>query len=106
MIRMNWNRDTDDYGFFRFSLQFTGTTDSLMLQSGMMNVSAAIHPASGTARIEFTLSSPAEVQAGTARWVAWPMGDVARAAADAMISCATALRGVASATAVMEVCAK
>lgn len=106
MIRMNWNRDTDDYGYFRFSLQFTGTTDSLMLQSGMMNVSAAIHPASGTARIEFTLSSPAEVQAGTARWVAWPLGDVSRASADAMISCATALRGVATTTAVMEVCAK
>lgn len=106
MIPMNWNRDPADYGFFRASLQFTGTTDSIMLQSAMTEISAAVHPASGTARVEFTLSSAAEVAAGTARWIVWPLGDVSKASADALISCATAIRGVATATAVIEVCAK
>lgn len=107
MIRIDYSKDPADFGFFRYSAVFTGTTDFLMLQSGMSSVSAAVHPATGTARVEFTLSMPVDVQAGTAKWVAWPMGDVTKSSADAMISCATAIRAVASAAgAVFEVCAK
>lgn len=107
MVTLTWSKDSADYGFYRYSVTFTGTTDFVMLQSNMGSVSAAVHPASGTARVEFTLSSPADVQAGIAKWVVWPMGDVSKSSADGMISCATAIRAVASASnAVFEVCAK
>lgn len=94
-----------DRGFWRAEIQFTGTTRPFRVPVGPAFISAAIHPASGAARVEFTLSSPAAVESGTARWIAWPMGDVSQGKADALISAVTAIRGVASANAVLEICA-
>lgn len=95
-----------DKGFWRSEIQFTGTTRPFRVPVGPAFISAAIHPSSGTARVEFTLSSPASVESGTARWIAWPFGDVSQSKADALISAVTAIRGVASANAVLEVCAR
>jgi hypothetical protein len=44
------------------------------------------------------------VNAGTARWLVWPLGELTAANADTLMSAATALRGVAtSQAATMEI---
>lgn len=105
MITAEWSRAADDYGFYRLEVPFSGTSDPIKIMASMSQISVALHPSGGTARIEFTLSTPARVAAGTARWIAWPLGDLAAAGADALLSCVTAIRGVASTSAIMEVCA-
>lgn len=45
-----------------------------------------------TARIEYTLSTIAEVEAGTAVWQAWAKGDITATATDALLGRVTALR--------------
>lgn len=69
-------------------------------------VSAAIHPASGTAKVQFSLSSAAEIEAGRGNWIDWTKGSVSASTADAMIGSVIAIRGVATATATLEVCAQ
>ena len=48
----------------------------------------------GSARIEFTLSTRAEVEAATAIWIAWPDGAVTTATARVITGPVTALRCV------------
>lgn len=107
VIRPDWSRQTDDWGFFRYTANVTSTSDPIVFMSGMTMLSAAVHPAvAQTARIEFTLSPLAAVEGGTARWIPWEQGDVSTSKADALMSCVTALRGVASGgTAVLEIVA-
>jgi len=94
-----------DRGFIRHEIVFAGTSDPIRISAGPASISAAIHPASGTARVEFTLSHPGLVAAGTARWISWPKGDVSISTADSLISSVTAIRGVCTTTAVIEMCA-
>lgn len=94
-------------GFYGISLPFTGTSDPVYFQSGFNSISVAISPAVGqTARVEYTLSLPNEVMAGTAVWLTWPLGNVSAPADDAMLTKAYAVRGVSSGgTAKLEVLA-
>lgn len=105
MIEITWSRQPDDMGYYTLSLDFSATTDWIMLPSSITQLSVAVHPAVGqTARIEYTLSSMALCRAGTAKWIAWDLGDVSVSSADELMSCATAIRGVRSAgTATLEV---
>jgi hypothetical protein len=95
-------------GYYGMSLPFTGTSEPIMIKSGMTSVSVAIHPAVGqTARVEFTLSCQDAIDAGTAKWMSWPQGNVSVSANDAMRTNAYAVRGVSSGgTATLEVLAK
>lgn len=45
-----------------------------------------------SARVEFSLSDPASVAAGTASWHNWPSGDVTTVTTDSVTSNVTALR--------------
>lgn len=106
LIEVRQTLEGMDRGFFRTEVQFTTTSQPVRIPVGPEFISAAIHPASGTARVEFTLSSPEVIEAGNARWIAWPLGDVSSGRADALISAVTAVRGVASGSAVLEICAR
>lgn len=50
----------------------------------------------GTARIEFSLSTPEEVEAGSATWLPWPDGDVSAGTVRTVAGPVTALRCVAT----------
>ena len=49
---------------------------------------------SGTAKIQYTTSSRAAVEASTAVWQDWPLGGVTSTTSDSLVSPVTALRGV------------
>lgn len=97
-----------DTGRYWLELDVTGTSDAIYVPPGMMSVSVAIHPAIGqTARVEYTLSSSARINAGTARWIAWGLGNIAAADADSLLTTASAIRGVSSGgTATLELVAR
>ena len=52
--------------------------------------------AGGTARVEYSLSTVAEVKAGTAKWRPWPYGDVSSDTDDVLDGPVTALRMTAA----------
>lgn len=106
MIKPDRSTDVRDYGFFRVSQLFTGTSETIYMMHDKPCVSAAIHPASGTAKIQFSLSSAAEIEAGRGNWIDWTKGSVSVPAADALLGAVIAIRGVATASATIEVCAQ
>lgn len=72
MITLSYEFHNAQSGFQWASVAFSGTSDWIAIPSCMTAVSIAIHPAAGqTARAEYTLSSPAQIEAGTAKWMAW-----------------------------------
>lgn len=95
-------------GLYWLKQSIVGTSDWIQLPPGMQVVSVAIHPALGqTARVEFSLSSWDDLAAGTARWIAWDLGNVSASAADGIMSLASALRAVSSGgTATLELVAR
>lgn len=106
MIKPERSTDTMDYKFFRSASTFTGTSETIYMPCGAPTASAAIHPASGTAKVQFSLSSAAEIEAGRGRWIDWSKGSVSVPTADALFGSVIAIRGVATATATLEVCAQ
>ncbi len=84
-------------GNYGISVVFTGTSDWIMLPSNMDFVSVAIHPAPGeAARVEFTLAGATAINGGTAVWMTWPTGNANTSANDALLTHASAIRGVTS----------
>ena len=106
MLELIESLEGSDKGFARISVSFAGTSEPIHVTSQFAYISAAIHPASGTARIEFTLSALASVVDNTAKWIPWNIGDVSSSEADSFVSVVTAVRGIASTTAVLEICAR
>lgn len=106
MIKPDRSTDIRDYGFFRMSVAFTGTSETVYMMHDKPFASAAVHPASGTAKVQFSLSSAAEIEAGRGLWIDWPKGSVSVGTADSLVSAVIAVRGVATATATLEVCAQ
>jgi len=56
-------------------------------------VTCTVDP-SGTAKMQYTTSPLADVEADTAVWQNWPIGDVTVITSDSLVSPVTALRGV------------
>ncbi len=84
------------------------TTDPVAMTPGVERLpSVSLYPgAGGSALVEYTTSPRAEVEAGTARWIAWPHGDVDTDTSDVLLGPVTALRCTATtADAVWEVLA-
>lgn len=108
MITLTYPFRSPQSGLQWASLAFSGTSDWFAVPSCTPAISVAIHPAAGqTARAEYTLSSPAEIEAGTAKWIPWPLGDVSASSSDALLTMCVAIRGVASGgTAAIEVLAR
>lgn len=108
MLTLTYPFQTPQSGMQWASVAFAGTSDWIAVPSCTMSISVAMHPAAGqTARAEYTLSAPAQIEAGMAKWIPWPLGDVAASASDALLTMCIGIRGVASGgTATIEVLAR
>lgn len=94
MIKLDRSADMADFGFYRAKTTFSGTSDQIYMQSGNPTISAAIHPVGGTAKIQYTLSSSVDIEAGNGRWIDWDKGATSSPAADSLIGSVVAVRGV------------
>lgn len=74
------------------------TGEWLLLPAGIGEILASVVPASGTARVEYTQASAAEVEAGTATGKPWDDADVSAYTAALMSNTVTAIRCVATAS--------
>ena len=99
-----WSSVTSDYGYWRQEVTFTSTSEAIYIPSGAVNLSVAIHPAGGaSSRIEYTLSTKDKIASNTAKWLVWPLGNNTDSRADKLLSSVTAIRGVSSGSATVEV---
>lgn len=94
MIKLTRSTDMTDFGFYQAKVTFTTTSDWIYMQSGNPTISAAIHPTGGTAKVQYTLSSSADIEAGNGRWIDWDKGANSVATADSLIGSVVAVRGV------------
>lgn len=109
MIRLKFNGN-GNYGVYsaEVSVDDGETSDFVKLEYNTAT-SVAVHPSGGNglAKCQYTLSDFDLVQAGSARWLDWPLGNVRSSDADFIIGAATAVRLVSTRNAaVMEVLAK
>lgn len=92
-------------GYRHISVSFSGTSDWVAIPSNVSIVSVALHPdVAQTAKVQYTLSSPADVVTGSAHWIDWPAGSVIASTSDGMRSMCIGVRAVGDG--VMEVLAK
>lgn len=80
------------------------TSGPLLIPVDAETVAVAVTPGT-SARVEYSLSSYADIEADTATWHAWPHGDTANAIADAVDARVTALRLVSTGASDWEVTA-
>ena len=80
------------------------TSDPMLIPVDAKTVAVAVTPGT-SARVEYSLSSYADIEADTAKWHAWPHGDIADALSDAVDSRVTALRLVSTGASTWEVTA-
>jgi len=81
------------FGYHKETVPATSTSAAVKIAAGAKRVSVGVTPA-GTARVEFTLSTYAEIDGATARWFSWVDGDVTVATADTLDGPVTAVRCV------------
>lgn len=90
---------------FRFDDVVTGTGDWLLLPAGIGDLLVSVDPSSGTARVEYTQDSLADVEAGNAVGKPWDSLDVDEYTDSVMHNSVTAIRAVASVEATFKVTA-
>lgn len=109
MITLEFNSN-GNYGVYSAEVSVAdGETSDFVKLEYNTATSVAVHPSGtdGRARCEYTLSGFDLVQAGNARWLNWPLGNIRNSDADFIIGAATAVRLVSVRnSAVMEVLAK
>lgn len=106
MITLEW-QEQDGYGFYKTKVDVAaGATSDYIKLNFNTETSVAVYP-TNRARCEFSVSPLADVEAGTATWIAWPLGNVRTESADTIIGVASAIRLVSDAgSATMEVLAR
>lgn len=105
-VQVDLIESPDDFAFYRAKVTFSGTSDYILMRSSMTRISVGIYPASTVqSRVQYTLSTPAEIVAVTAVWLDWPIGQSNKSQSDVLIGPVTAVRGVTAGTATLEVCA-
>jgi len=81
---------------YRYAAQVAGTGDWILLPPGLGDVIVSVDPGPGTARVEYTLASVADVESGMATARNWQEGDVS-GYTDSILKCAfTAVRCVST----------
>lgn len=105
MIEMEW-QGNEEYGIWRAYVQTGGTSDAVYIPYNVDKTTVSLYP-SNRARVEYTVASPSEIEAGTAEWIVWPLKTVRKNSADGILSVVTAVRAVSiQGTVEMEVVAK
>lgn len=74
---------------------FSGTSAPLYIPNTGLDAGVYVDPQT-TAHVEYTLSSQAKIEANTATWVVWPLGNVSQPTDDAVSTTVTALRLVST----------
>lgn len=106
MIKVDWNRDVQDFGFWRHTEQFNGESGVIAIPSSVSKASVAVHPEEGvTATVWYTLSSPSDIAGLTAKWISWNLGAVTEASADSLLSSITAIKATSDGVCHIELCA-
>lgn len=101
-------KDASGLNHHRETVGSGATSDPVIIHGDAERVSVAAFPGGGgTVTIQFTLSPPALVEAGTASWVAWSKGAVSSADADTLAGPVTAVRAsAATAAGVFEIASR
>lgn len=91
MIKLQWSDQT--YGFWRADVTVTSgqTSDWVMVNYNNSRTTVAVYP-SGRAKAQYTVASEAEINAGTATWIDWPLGAANTARTDTLLGVATGIR--------------
>ena len=107
MIELVWQDETNEYGYYRASTSVAdGETSDYIKANYNTQPTVAVYPA-GKCYVEYTLSSPSEIDAGNAEWINWPIGNTKKNAADTVIGVISAVRLVSvNGAATMEVLSK
>lgn len=84
-----------DVRWFHSETVADGTGEPLIIPSLGRDASVLVSPGT-SARVEFSLSSYADIEADTATWHAWPHGDVSAAVSDVVDGSVSALRLVST----------
>src|SRR5690554_1747154 len=104
-MRSETLRHRTDVRWFHSETVTDATSDPLVLPSlERDNVAVAVTPGT-SARVEYSLSSYADIEADTATWHAWDDGDVTSATTSAIDARVTALRLVSTGASDWEVTA-
>jgi hypothetical protein len=93
MIKLEKQRDPDQYGSYRIKVTTTSTSEAVLLRPHVEVTSVGLY-ATSDAYVEYTLSSLDSVEAETAEWIVWPLGVVSVNSTDSIVSKVTAIRAV------------
>ena len=107
MIELVWQDETEEYGYYRASVTVaSGDASDYVKTNYNTQPTVAVYP-SGRCYVEYTLSTPAVIDAGNAEWIKWPIGNTRRNAADTVVGVVSAVRLVSiTGAATMEVLSK
>ncbi len=91
MISLEWSDST--YGFWRASVTVAAgaTSDWVMVNYNNSRTTVAVYPTT-RAKAQYTVDSPAKINAGTAVWIDWPVGAITSARTDTLMGVATGIR--------------
>jgi hypothetical protein len=93
-----------DVRWFHAETVTDATSEPLIIPSLGRDVAVAVTPGTD-ALVQFSLSSYADLEAGTAEWFDWPEGEVAEPTADGIAGSVSALRLVSTGASTWEVTA-
>lgn len=93
MIKLQWQDNTNGYGFWRAWINVSngGISDYILLNYNTSRTTVAVYP-STRAKAQYTISSTAMIDAGTAKWIDWPIGATTADKTDTLLGIATAIR--------------
>lgn len=88
----------DDMGMDMHKEALTGavTSDPVLVGGRFRRVSVGVGALAVGATIQYTLDSPADVEAGTAAWISWSTGEATENTADYLQGPVTAVRCVST----------
>lgn len=93
MIRLEWQNSQSGYGFWRSRVDVSGggTSDYILLNYNTTRTTVGVYPTT-RAKAQYTISSVEMIDAGTAKWIDWPIGASTSNKTDTLLGIATAVR--------------
>lgn len=91
MITLQW--DGEQYGFWRAGASVTSgqTSDWILVNYNNSRTTVAVYPTT-RARAQYTVDPVSEINAGTAVWIDWPLGNITAPRTDTLMGVCTAIR--------------
>ena len=91
MINLVW--DGEQYGFWRASASVAGgqTSDWILVNYNNSRTTVAVYPTT-RAKAQYTVDPVSKINAGTAVWIDWPVGNITSPRTDTLMGVCTAIR--------------